>query len=122
MTLFRKSLARELTGRAQRLVGAVTHDRKRELVGATRQYTGHAGVVASRAVTQVRLHPRAGIAIGAGLGVAALTAAWLLARRRAAAHDLYDEHDPTRQRPTDASGNALDGSGEDNPVPARGAY
>ncbi|KAG9565433.1 hypothetical protein KCV01_g20387, partial [Aureobasidium melanogenum] len=122
MTLFRKSLARELTGRAQRLVGAATHDRKRELLGATRQYTGHAGVVASRAMQQVRRHPRTGVVIGAGLGVAALTAAWMLTRRRKAVDDLYDEHDPTRQRPTDASGNALDGSGEDNPVPATGVY
>jgi hypothetical protein len=32
-------------------------------------------------------------------------------------HDEHDEHDPTRQRPTNSSGDALDGSGEDNPIP-----
>ncbi|GAA0901114.1 hypothetical protein KR767_04745 [Luteibacter anthropi] len=96
MTLFRKSLTRELTGRAQRLAGSITHNRTHELKGAARQYTGHAGVVASRALTQVRRHPRTGIAIGAGLGIAALTAAWLLARRHRAEQDVYDEYDPTR--------------------------
>lgn len=152
MTLFRKSLTAELGGRAQRLAGAITHDRTQELTGAARQYAGHAGIVASRVGTQaskavsragtqasgavsragkqasraallagkqVRNHPRTSIAIGAGLGVAALTAAWLLRR-----HDLkqrasleHDEHDPTRYRATNTSGDALGGSGEDNPVP-----
>ncbi|QWT20004.1 hypothetical protein KPL74_19920 [Bacillus sp. NP157] len=152
MTLFRKSLALELGGRAQRLAGAVTHDRTQELTGAARQYAGDAGLLAVRtgrkaskvatqataqaaavaaltskqaralarkAGTQVRNHPRTTIAIGAGLGVAALTAAWLIRRnaRRQAEQFEYDEHDPTRYRATNAAGDALDGSGEDNPVP-----
>jgi hypothetical protein len=151
MSLFRKSLATELTGRAERLAGAITHDRSRELTGTARQYAGHAGVVASRAGSraskavaqwgdqastvaaragkraskaaataskQVRTHPRTSIAVGAGLGIAALTAAWLLRRQqlKQRAHD-HDEHDPTRYRASNDSGDALDGSGEDNPIP-----
>jgi hypothetical protein len=119
MTLFRKSLTTELGGRAQRLAGAVTHDRARELRGVARQYAGQAGLIATRAGTQVRKHPRTSIAVGAGIGVAALAAAWLIHRHQQ--HQLalmeHDEHDPTRYRPTNASGDALDGSGEDNPVP-----
>jgi hypothetical protein len=29
----------------------------------------------------------------------------------------HDEHDPTRYRASNDSGDALDGSGEDNPIP-----
>jgi len=196
MSLFRKSLTAELGGRAQRLAGALTHDRALELKGAARQYAGHAGVVASRvgddvrelltqaekrasrfanhaghrsvdlaalaqkqaselaelagaqagnaatragkraskaaaragkqasaaaarAGKQMRSHPRTSIAVGAGLGIAALTAAWLLRRHqlKQQAELEYDEHDPTRYRASNDSGDALDGSGEDNPVP-----
>ncbi|UPG94039.1 hypothetical protein [Luteibacter aegosomatissinici] len=141
MTLFRKSLTAELGGRAQRLAGALTHDHTRELAGAARQYVGRAGIKASQAGAQaakaasrttkqvssaaliagkqVRNHPRTSIAIGAGLGVAALTAAWLLRRhdQKQRASLEHDEHDPTRYRTTNAAGDALDGSGEDNPVP-----
>ncbi|MGA7437316.1 MAG: hypothetical protein WBW32_04210 [Luteibacter sp.] len=119
MTLFRKSLTAELSGRAQRLAGAVTQDRPLEWKGAARQYAGHAGVMAARAGKQVRNHPRASIAVGAGLGVAALAAAWLL-RRHQLKQQAYldrDEHDPTRYRASNDSGDALDGSGEDNPIP-----
>ncbi|KJV36417.1 hypothetical protein [Luteibacter yeojuensis] len=141
MIFFRKSLATELTGRAERLAGAITHDRTREASGAVRQYAGHAGVVASRAATraskqatraaaragkQLRSHPRGSIAVGAGLGVAAITAAWLLRRYQHKQHLAsleHDEHDPTRYRATNAAGDALDGTGEDNPVPGEsGVY
>jgi ElaB/YqjD/DUF883 family membrane-anchored ribosome-binding protein len=135
MTFFRKSLATELTGRAERLAGAITHDRTREATGAVRQYAGHAGVVASRAATragkqatkvatraskQVRNHPRTSIAVGAGLGVAAIAAAFLLRRHQQKQHLTsleHDEHDPTRYRASNDAGDALDGTGEDNPVP-----
>lgn len=141
MTLFRKSLTAELGGRAQRLAGAVTHDRTLEWKGAARQYAGHAGVMAaragslvsdrgdrlgkqaskmaSRAGKQVRNHPRTSIAVGAGIGVAALAAAWLLRRYQLnqRARFEHDEHDPTRYRASNDAGDALDGSGEDNPIP-----
>lgn len=94
MTLFRKSLTHQLAGRAQRMAGVVTHDRTREYTGAARQYVGDAGMAALRAGRQVKRHPRTALAVGAGLGVAALTAAWLLTRRRPAPEPLHDEHDP----------------------------
>lgn len=128
MTLFRTpSLTRQLTGRAQRLVGQATGNRSREIAGATREYAGIAasavGGALVGATARARRHPvLLTLAIGAGVG--AIAAAYLISRRRAQAwDDGYDEHDPTRERPTDASGNAFDGSGEDNPIPGdRGLY
>jgi len=122
MTFFRsKSVGEELLGRAHRIAGAATGQHPREAFGAAREYAGRAGLMASDAFTGagrgVRRHPVLSLAVGIGIG-AAVTAA-LLARHRAHARDAYDgydEHDPTRQRPTNSSGDALDGSGEDNPV------
>jgi hypothetical protein len=88
------------------------------------RYAGQAGSLVGEALTHprrhVRKHPAAAIAWGAGIGVAAIAAAWYFKRRQRLAVDDYDEHDPTRQRATNASGDALDGSGEDNPVPGDG--
>ncbi|MEZ2417163.1 hypothetical protein [Luteibacter sp. RCC_6_2] len=120
MTLFRsKSIGEEVLGRAHRVAGAVTGHHPREALGAAREYAGQAGALASQAVGAagrgVRRNMGLSIAIGASLG--ALATAYLLARRHARLHDEHDEHDPTRQRPTNSSGDALDGSGEDNPIP-----
>ncbi|SEM42290.1 hypothetical protein SAMN02800694_1026 [Luteibacter sp. UNCMF331Sha3.1] len=120
MTFFRsKSVSEELLGRAHRIAGAATGHHPREAFGAAREYAGRAGLMASDAFVGagrgVRRHPVLSLAVGIGIG-AAVTAV-LLARRRAQAIDEHDEHDPTRQRPTNSSGDALDGSGEDNPVP-----
>jgi hypothetical protein len=120
MTFFRsKSVGEELLGRAHRIAGATLGDHPREAFGAAREYAGRAGTLAGDAFggasRGVRRHPAISVAVGVGIG--ALVTAYLLSRRRGHAHDDYDEHDPTRQRPTNSSGDALDGSGEDNPVP-----
>ncbi|MDF3982655.1 hypothetical protein P3W23_11715 [Luteibacter sp. PPL554] len=93
MTLFRKSLALDVHGRAQRIAGAVTRNHSREFGGAARQYVGEAGLAVSRAGRQVKRHPRAALLVG-GLGVAAIATAWLLMRRRPLAEPQRDEHDP----------------------------
>jgi hypothetical protein len=120
MTFFRsKSIGEEMLGRAHRIAGATMGSHPREAFGAAREYAGRAGALATDAFggasRGVRRHPGLSIAIGVGIG--AIVTACLLSRRRWQAHDDYDEHDPTRQRPTNSSGDALDGSGEDNPVP-----
>lgn len=127
MTFFRsKSLGEELIGRAHRIAGAATGHHPREAFGAAREYAGRAGTLASDAFVGagrgVRRHPVLSLAVGIGIG-AAVTACLLARHRAQARHDEYDEHDPTRQRPTTSSGDALDGSGEDNPVPGEsGVY
>jgi len=105
MTLFRKSLAHDLAGRAQRIAGAVASDHPREFVGTARQYLGEAGLAATRAGRQVKRHPRTALALG--LGVAALTATWLLVRRRPAPAPLRDEHDPFHHEPIPANDEAV---------------
>ena len=120
MTFFRsKSVGEELLGRAHRIAGATVGSHPREAFGAAREYAGRAGALASDAFggasRGVRRHPAISVAVGVGIG--ALVTAYLLSRRRSHMRDDYDEHDPTRQRPTNSSGDALDGSGEDNPVP-----
>lgn len=121
MTFFRsKSVGEELLGRAHRIAGATMGNHPREAFGAAREYAGRAGSLATRAFDGasrgVRRHPGLTLAIGAGIG--AVVTACLLARRYVRLQeDEYDAHDPTRQRPTNSSGDALDGSGEDNPVP-----
>lgn len=121
MTFLRsKSLRAELLGRAERVVGSVTGSRTHQAKGIAREYAGRAGSLTSQALAEAGRHARRrplGLAIGVGLGVGAIAAAWLIARHNARVRPEEDEHNPTRQRPTDASGNALDGSGEDNPVP-----
>lgn len=121
MTFLRsKSLRAELLGRAERVVGSVTGSRTHQADGLAREYAGRAGSLTSQALAEAGRHARRrplGLAIGVGLGVGAIAAAWLIARHQARVRPEDDEHNPTRQRPTDASGNALDGSGEDNPVP-----
>jgi uncharacterized protein (TIGR03382 family) len=83
-----------------------------------------ASKAAARAGKQVKSHPRTSIAVGAGIGVAALAAAWLLRRNKVKqqAHLAHDEHDPTRYRASNDAGDALDGSGEDNPVPGESRF
>jgi hypothetical protein len=120
--LRRKSLADEFIGQARQLTDRVA-DRvhPRDAYDLARDYAGRAGSYASQALTaaggRVRRRKGLAIAIGAGIGIGAIATAWLLARRAALTEDDYDEHDPTRYRPTNASGDALDGTGEDNPVP-----
>ncbi len=86
-----------------------------------RDYAGRAGKLAGNALSttgvQVRRRHGLAVAVGVGIGLSAIATAWLLARRKALTQDEFDEHDPTRYRPTNASGDALDGTGEDNPVP-----
>jgi hypothetical protein len=126
--LRRKTISEKLLAHAQQLVQDYPpRDVYDAASGYARDYAGRAGTVASKALTRTRAltttsqrgrHRRGlGIAIGVSLGVGALATAWLLARRKALTQDEYDEHDPTRYRPTNASGDALDGTGEDNPVP-----
>lgn len=122
MTFLRtKSLGEEVYGRAQRLAGTVTGNPPREALGALRQYAGRAGGLTTQALTsagrQVRRRPGLSIAVGATLGIGAIAAAWLILRERARVRPEDDEHNPTRQRATNDSGDALDGSGEDNPLP-----
>ncbi|UPG89662.1 hypothetical protein L2Y96_20085 [Luteibacter aegosomaticola] len=83
-----------------------------------------ASKAASRASKQVKSHPRTSLAVGAGIGVAALAAAWLLRRskQKQQAQLAHDEHDPTRYRASNDAGDALDGSGEDNPVPGESRF
>jgi len=126
--LRRKTISEELLAHARQLVQDYPPRDAYDLArGYARDYAGRAGSLASQALTTTkalavtarpaRSHKALGIAIGVGLGVSALATAWLLARRKALTQDEYDEHDPTRYRPTNASGDALDGTGEDNPVP-----
>jgi len=126
--LRRKTISEELLAHARQLVQDHPPRDAYELArGYARDYAGRAGTLAGQALTTtkalavtarpVRNRKALGIAIGVGLGVSALATAWLLARRKALTQDEYDEHDPTRYRPTNASGDALDGTGEDNPVP-----
>jgi ElaB/YqjD/DUF883 family membrane-anchored ribosome-binding protein len=123
--LRRKSLTEELIGQATQLAHRVhsrdAYDTARDYAGTAREYAGRAGSLASQVIAttgrQVRRRPGLTIAIGAGIGLGAIATAWLLARRHARIEDDYDEHDPTRYRATNDSGDALDGTGEDNPVP-----
>jgi hypothetical protein len=119
MTFFRsKSIGEELLGRAQRIAGATTDRHPREALGAARDYAGQAGALASQVIgsagREVRRHPRLGIAIGAGLGLGAIAAAYLLSRRQAR---LRDEQESTWRRPTNGSGEPFERPGQDSPVP-----
>lgn len=121
MTFLRtKSLGEEVYGRAQRIAGSVTGNHPREALGAVREYAGRAGDLTTQALAlagkQVRRRPGVSIAVGTTIGLGAIAAAWLIARHRSRVRPEEDEHNPTRQRPTNSSGDALDGTGEDNPV------
>ncbi|APG04134.1 hypothetical protein BJI69_09660 [Luteibacter rhizovicinus DSM 16549] len=127
--LRRKTISEELLAHARQLVQDYppreAYDRAR---GVARDYSERAGSLASHTLTATKALTSSGrraarsrtgwgIAIGVSLGLGAIATAYLLARRKALTQDEYDEHDPTRYRPSNASGDALDGSGEDNPVP-----
>ncbi|HVI57016.1 MAG TPA: hypothetical protein VM621_18390 [Luteibacter sp.] len=125
MTFLRhKTISEELLAHARQLVQDYP---PREAYELARGYAGRAGTLASQALASTKALTRngrsgrgrkgLGIAIGVGLGVGALATAWLLARRKALTQDEYDEHDPTRYRPTHANDDALDSAGEDYPVP-----
>lgn len=126
--LRRKTISEELLAHARELVQDYPPREAYELArGYARDYAGRAGTMASQALTttraltgtggRVRRRTGLGIAIGVSIGLGAIATAYLLARRKALTQDEYDEHDPTRYRPSNASGDALDGTGEDNPVP-----
>lgn len=127
--LRRKTISEELLAHAQQLVQDHPPREAYELArGYARDYAGRAGALASNALTTTKALTHAGrhaarrrtglgIAIGVTVGLGAIATAYLLARRKALTQDEYDEHDPTRYRPSNASGDALDGTGEDNPVP-----
>lgn len=123
MTFLRKkTISEELLAHAQQLVQDYPPRDAYELArGYARDYAGRAGTLATQALStsrrQVRRRAGLSVAIGVGIGLSAIATAWLLARRKALTQDEFDEHDPTRYRPTNASGDALDGTGEDNPVP-----
>jgi len=123
--LRRKTISEELLAHARQLVQDYP---PREAYDQARDYAERAGALASNAVSTTkaltssgrrtaRNRTGLGIAIGVSIGLGALATAYLLARRKALTQDEYDEHDPTRYRPTNASGDAYDGSGEDNPIP-----
>lgn len=126
--LRRKTISEELLAHARQLVQDYPPRDAYQLVrGYARDYAGRAGTLASNALTttkalavtgrRARSRKGLGIAIGVSIGLGAIATAYLLARRKALTQDEYDEHDPTRYRPSNASGDALDGTGEDNPVP-----
>ena len=126
--LRRKTISEELLAHARQLVQDYPPQDAYQLVrGYARDYAGRAGTLASQALAttrastgtggRVRRRTGLGIAIGVSIGLGAIATAYLLARRKALTQDEYDEHDPTRYRPSNASGDALDGTGEDNPVP-----
>lgn len=127
--LRRKTISEELLAHARQLVQDYPPREAYDLArGVARDYAERAGALASNAVSTTkaltssgrrtaRNRTGLGIAIGVSIGLGALATAYLLARRKALTQDEYDEHDPTRYRPTNASGDAYDGSGEDNPIP-----
>jgi hypothetical protein len=126
--LRRKTISEELLAHAQQLVAGYPPREAYDLArGYARDYAGRAGTLATEALATTRALSLAGgrtrgrrglgIAIGVSLGLGAMATAYLLVRRKALTQDEYDEHDPTRYRPSNASGDALDGTGEDNPIP-----
>lgn len=124
MTFLRsKSIGQEILGHAERALGSFTGNHTQDAMGSVREYAGRAGSLTAQVLAgagrRARRRP-VGLAVGVGIGVGAIAATWLILRYRARVRPEEDEHNPTRQRPTDASGNALDGSGEDNPIAGDG--
>ncbi len=126
MTFLRsKSFGEEMFGKAERAIGSVTGSRKHQALGTAREYAGRAGSLTSEALAEAGRHVRRrplGIVIGAGLGLGAIAAAWLIARHHARVRPEEDEHDPMRQVPVDAGNAALDESDEDRPKAGKVRY
>jgi hypothetical protein len=126
--LRRNTISEELLAQAQQLVQDHPPRKAYELArGYAHDYAGRASTLAGQALTSAKVLTttgrrgsgtrKLGIALGVSIGLGAIATAWLIARHKALTQDEYDEHDPTRYRLTTASGDALDGTGEDNPVP-----